>query len=161
MNLLRGCDTLADSAGRGSRPRPKSESVSAQMSRMPRASTGPEVRLRRALHAAGLRFRTQDRSLPGTPDIVFSRARLAVFLDGCYWHGCAEHGVLPKNNREWWREKLAANRERDRRKDAALIDLGWTPLHLWEHEPVEEMVATVARHWRQRTCRPPSGGVPT
>jgi len=129
--------------------------VSAQMSRMPRASTGPEVRLRRALHAAGLRFRLHDRSLPGTPDIVFTRARLAVFLDGCYWHGCDEHGVLPKNNREWWRAKLAANRERDRRKDAALVELGWTPLHFWEHEPVDEVVAAVVRHWRERTGRPP------
>jgi DNA mismatch endonuclease (patch repair protein) len=111
---------------------------------MPRESTKPEVALRRALHARGFRFRLHRRDLPGTPDIVFPRQRLAVFVDGCFWHGCAEHGVLPKNNREWWRAKLAANVERDARKDAALVAMGWTPLHLWEHTPLEDMVLAVA-----------------
>ncbi len=134
-------------------PAPKSDVVSAEMRRMPRHSSGPEMRLRRALHASGMRFTVKRANLPGTPDIVFSRARLAVFVDGCFWHACPVHGVLPKNNREWWAQKLATNVERDRRKDAALAALGWLPVHLWEHEPVEEMVTRVEGLWRSRTGR--------
>src|SRR5207237_249011 len=122
------------------RPVPKDANVSAQMSRMPRSSTKPELLVRRALHAAGLRFTVNRRDLPGTPDIVFTRARLAVFVDGCFWHGCGEHGVIPKNNREWWTAKLERNAERDLEKDAALEVLGWMPVHLWEHVPVQDMV---------------------
>jgi DNA mismatch endonuclease (patch repair protein) len=129
-----------------SRPVPKSPTVSSQMSRMPRTSTGPEVALRRVLHARGLRFRVQRRDLPGTPDIVLPRARLAIFVDGCFWHGCGAHGTLPKHNRDWWRTKLERNAERDCRKDAALIDLGWTPLHLWEHTSPDEMAEIVLEH---------------
>ena len=139
-------------AGRG-RPEPKSALVSAQMSRMPRSSTRPELALRRALHARGLRYRVHRRDLPGTPDIVLSRARVAVFVDGCFWHGCASHCAVPKNNREWWVAKLVGNAERDRRKDRDLEQLGWLPLHLWEHTPVDEMVEQVLSAWRQRTGR--------
>jgi DNA mismatch endonuclease (patch repair protein) len=127
------------------------------MSRMPHASTGPEVRLRRALHAAGLRFRVQDRSLPGTPDIVFTKARLAIFVDGCFWHACPKHGVLPKSNREWWEEKLDKNRERDAEKDALLADLGWQSLHFWEHDEIPHIVSVVLQEWRARTGRVPTG----
>jgi DNA mismatch endonuclease (patch repair protein) len=132
------------------RPVPKNEMVSAQMSRMPRESTKPELTLRRALHARGLRFRLHRRDLPGTPDIVFPRQRLAVFVDGCFWHACPDHGVVPKNNREWWQEKLAKTCERDARKDAELEALGWTPVHLWEHTSVEEMADAVVELWAQR-----------
>lgn len=125
------------------RPTALSALVSAQMSRMPRKSTKPEIALRKALHSRGYRFRLHRRDLPGTPDIVFARARLALFVDGCFWHGCPEHGVLPKNNREWWRDKLAKNAERDLRKDRELIAAGWRPLHLWEHTALEEMVRLV------------------
>lgn len=135
------------------RPRPTSAMVSAQMSRMPRSSTAPEVALRRALHAAGLRFRIHRRDLPGTPDVVLSAARVVVFLDGCFWHGCADHGTLPKNNRDWWMRKLAGNRERDLRKDAELLQLGWTPMHFWEHTPTEAMVDEIVAIWRVRTGR--------
>lgn len=135
------------------RPAPKDPAVSAQMSRMPRSSTKPELLVRCRLHAAGLRFTVNRRDLPGTPDVVLSRARVAVFIDGCFWHGCAEHGVIPKNNREWWTSKLARNTERDREKDAALVELGWQPLHFWEHEPVEDIVQTVVDLWRRRTGR--------
>jgi len=76
------------------------------------------------------------RHLPGTPDIVFGPVRLAVFIDGCFWHSCPQHGVLPKNNREWWRSKLEANRERDSRKDRELERMGWLVIHAWEHEDV-------------------------
>lgn len=135
------------------RPVPKNEMVSAQMSRMPRRSTKPEVALRRVLHARGLRFTLHRGDLPGRPDIVLSRARIAVFVDGCFWHGCGRHGVLPKNNREWWREKLASNSERDRRKDAELEANGWLPLHVWEHTPVTEMADVIEAAWRERTGR--------
>ena len=127
--------------------------VSAQMSRMPRSSTKPELNLRRVLHARGLRFRVHRRDLPGTPDIVLSRARIAVFVDVCFWHGCAVHCVMPKNNGEWWAAKLAGNVARDIRKDAELLQLGWLPLHFWEHTSPEEMADCVVRAWRLRTGR--------
>lgn len=127
------------------KPAAKSAMVSAQMSRMPRASSKPEVAVRRALHARGFRFRLNRRDLPGSPDIVFSRWRLAVFIDGCFWHGCVDHGVLPKNNGEWWKAKLAANAERDARKDRELRGLGWLPLHFWEHDDVERVCDAIAQ----------------
>ena len=86
------------------------------MKRMPRKDTGPEVLVRRALHRLGLRYRVNYRGLPGTPDIAFTRARIAVFVDGCFWHSCPEHGVTPKANRQWWTDKLQATVERDGRK---------------------------------------------
>lgn len=138
-------------AARANRPTPKNTTVSAQMSRMPRSSTKPELALRRALHARGLRFRLQRRDLPGTPDIVLPRAHIAVFVDGCFWHGCEEHGVMPKNNREWWQTKLATNTERDRRKDAELRELGWLSMHFWEHTTVDQMADAVVAAWRDRT----------
>lgn len=131
-------------------PTPLSDSVTAQMKRMPRSDTKPELALRRALHGRGLRFTVNRRDLPGTPDIVFSRAKLAIFVDGCFWHACTEHGVLPKNNREWWRAKLEATRRRDGLKDEALLALGWQPMHLWEHEPVSEMASRVVQAYRRQ-----------
>jgi DNA mismatch endonuclease, patch repair protein len=116
-----------------SRPIPLSASVSAQMSRMPRRNSGPEMRIRKILHRRGLRYRVHP-TLPGRPDIAFTRVRVAVFVDGCFWHACPLHGVLPKNNRTWWAEKLERNIERDREKDTALVRDGWTVLHVWEHE---------------------------
>ncbi|MCM4084233.1 very short patch repair endonuclease [Paractinoplanes hotanensis] len=112
--------------------------VSNQMKRMPRERTTPEMKLRRELHRRGLRFRVNFRELPGKPDIVFTRARLAVFVDGCFWHMCPVHSTMPKNNAEWWRVKLFRNVERDREKDARLAERGWTVMHVWEHETVLE-----------------------
>lgn len=128
------------------RPTPLDAGVSERMSRMPRRDTGPELALRRALHARGLRFRVHP-ALPGRPDIVFTRVRLAIFVDGCFWHGCPEHGTMPKNNSDWWRAKLAANAERDRRKDAELAALGWTVMHVWEHEAAPEVADAVHTVW--------------
>lgn len=121
---------------------------------MPRSSTGPEIALRRELHARGLRFRTQVRGLPGTPDVVLSKARVAIFLDGCFWHSCPDHCVRPKNNAEWWNTKLIGNTERDRRKDGELTALGWLPLHFWEHLSVIDIADQIERVWRDRTGRP-------
>lgn len=91
------------------RPLPKNAMVSDQMSRMPRSSTGPEVALRKALHRMGLRFRLHRRDLPGTPDVALPGARIAIFVDGCFWHGCPEHGCIPKNNAKWWHDKIVGN----------------------------------------------------
>ncbi len=129
------------------------------MSRMPRRNSGPELVLRRELHRRGIRFRLHG-NLPGRPDIVLTRARLAVFVDGCYWHACPTHGTMPKNNSEWWRAKLQANVERDRRKDAALLGLGWTPVHVWEHESVVAAAEKVQALWAARTGRARGDGPP-
>lgn len=104
------------------------------MRRMPRSSSAPEVRLRRELHARGMRFRLHDRQLAGTPDIVLARARIAVFVDGCFWHKCPIHGSVPKHNHDWWVKELARTVERDREKDAQLRAIRWHPIHVWEHE---------------------------
>jgi DNA mismatch endonuclease, patch repair protein len=111
-----------------------------------RRETSPERGLRSALHRRGLRFRKNYSPVRGMRcrvDVVFTGARLAVFVDGCFWHSCPDHRTSPRTNADWWRVKLAANIERDRRNTAALIDAGWTVLRLWEHEPVEGMVDRV------------------
>lgn len=117
-----------------------------------------EAVLRSALHRAGLRFFKHRRPLPGLrcePDIVFPRSRLAVFVDGCFWHGCPEHGSLPKTNADWWRAKLETTRGRDRRNDEALQAAGWTVLRIWEHQPTEESVTAVRRLLKE-LGRPPA-----
>ncbi len=135
-------------AGFAERPLPSSEQVSQQMKRMPRKNSGPEIRLRRELHSRGLRFRVNLRGLPGTPDIAFTRAKIAVFVDGCFWHRCPRHGVLPKANRDWWREKLDRNVERDKRKDGELEDLGWLSIHVWEHDDPSTVADAIEQAWR-------------
>lgn len=137
--------------GTVAKPAPLSATVSEQMSRMPRRSTGPELAVRRELHRRGLRFRVNYDVLPGRPDLVFTRARMAVFIDGCFWHRCPDHGTLPRNNREWWLAKLDRNVVRDAEKDAALRELGWLPLHVWEHEKPGEACDRIEHEWRSRT----------
>ncbi len=104
-----------------------------------RVSTTPERRLRSELHAAGMRFRVDfpiriAGRRPIRPDIVFTRRRLAVFVDGCFWHGCPEHGRQPKSNNSYWAAKLEINRRRDVEQTAALEDDGWIVLRVWEHD---------------------------
>lgn len=140
------------------RPTPLSNQVSKQLSRMPVKNTGPEVRLRQAMHAIGLRFRVGAK-LPGSPDVVFTRAKIAVFVDGCFWHACPEHGVLPKNNRAWWSDKLSRNVERDRQKDAELRALGWDVVRVWEHEDPVRAAEAIRMRWRARLARMPHGPV--
>lgn len=99
--------------------------------------TAPELAVRRRLHAMGLRYRVSVRpvqNLRRTADIVFARARIAVFIDGCFWHGCPEHYQAPVRNGDFWLAKRTRNRERDAETDAALTAAGWTPLRFWEHE---------------------------
>lgn len=130
-------------------PKPLSESVSRQLSRMPSTDTAPELRLRAALHALGLRFRLRSR-LPGRPDVVFTRVKIAVFVDGCFWHSCPQHAVTPKNNRDWWVAKLQRNTERDREKDDALRLLGWSVVRVWEHEEPLQAAKRIQDLWHQR-----------
>lgn len=121
------------------------------MSTVRRRDNGPETAVRRRLHAMGLRYRVAW-PLPGqrrrTIDIAFTRAKVAVYIDGCFWHGCPLHGTVPRSNRSWWETKLAANRARDTSATAQLQQLGWTVLRFWEHESpdsVAERVYAVVR----------------
>jgi DNA mismatch endonuclease (patch repair protein) len=129
-------------------PEPLNAGRSANMRANKRTGTKPEMALRSALHARGYRYRKDFRlDLPVgrrvRPDIVFTARRLAIFVDGCFWHVCPEHGSKPKNNEWYWSPKLARNVERDRAADAALLESGWRVVRLWEHVPLEEAVATV------------------
>jgi DNA mismatch endonuclease (patch repair protein) len=103
-----------------------------------RRDTGPERALRSLLHAAGRRYRVDMRlDLPGgrvRPDLAFTRAKVAVFVDGCFWHCCPEHGRAPGVNGEYWGPKLTRNVERDHRANQILAEAGWTVLRVWEHE---------------------------
>ncbi len=103
------------------------------MARVHSKDTLPELRLRRALWALGLRYRLHG-SLPGSPDIVFVRQRLCILVDGCFWHGCPEHYRRPATNVDFWTRKLMRNQERDRRVDVELAEAGWEVLHVWTHE---------------------------
>lgn len=104
------------------------------MSRIRGSDTGPELAIRRRLWAAGVRYRVALR-IPegGRADIAVPRARLAVFIDGCFWHNCPLHGARPKTNVDFWRRKLDGNRQRDARQTRALVESGWTVLRFWEH----------------------------
>lgn len=103
------------------------------MSRIRGKDTKPEIVLRKLLWAAGCRYRLKNR-LPGRPDIVFPRSKLAVFVDGCFWHGCPKHAVMPKTNRAFWRKKLSRNMQRDREVNHQLRKMGWRVVRLWEHQ---------------------------
>jgi DNA mismatch endonuclease (patch repair protein) len=108
--------------------------------------TNFEMQLRSALHRLGLRFRIHRRIMPNrtrTADIVMPTARIAVFVDGCFWHSCPHHKSLPKANREWWRAKLAANIARDRHSDRALRRRGWRVIRIWEHEHIDKAAKRV------------------
>lgn len=99
--------------------------------------TAPELALRQALHALGLRYRVDRAPILGSPrraDIVFTRQRVAVYVDGCFWHGCPDHGTLSKSNTAWWEEKLARVRARDADTDRVLAEAGWFVVRVWEHE---------------------------
>jgi DNA mismatch endonuclease, patch repair protein len=128
-------------------PHPSSPGRAANMRANKRTDTKPEMALRRALHGRGLRYRKDYRlDLDGTrvrPDIVFTARRVAVFVDGCFWHVCPEHGTQPANNTWYWGPKLTRNVERDRTADAALAAAGWQVVRVWEHVPLDAAVAAV------------------
>lgn len=120
--------------------------VSRRMSRLRRRDNERELSLRRALHAEGFRFRVTY-PVPGlrrrTIDIAFTRRRVAVFLDGCFWHGCPSHGTDPRSNSAWWAQKIATNQARDRDTDRHLAELGWRVVRIWEHEDLGQAAARV------------------
>ena len=123
------------------------------MKRQGRRDTRGELLLRRELHRRGLRYRVDQQVLSGLrrrADIVFPRARVACFSDGCWWHGCPLHATIPKANAEWWRDKLAKNVERDRDTDRRLADAGWAVVRVWEHEDVTTAADRVEAVVRER-----------
>ncbi|GEB50331.1 very short patch repair endonuclease [Streptomyces cacaoi] len=143
---------------------PSSPDVSARMSRQSSKDTGAERAVRRLLHASGYRYRVHY-PVPGMNrrkiDIAFTRARLAVLIDGCFWHGCPEHATSPKANAEWWQRKLDRNMERDRETNAHLRSQGWTVLRFWEHESpttvVRQVATAVEREQAGRVQQPRQG----
>jgi len=109
--------------------------------------TKPELAVRSLVHAQGLRYYVSKRPLPNvgrTADLVFGPSKVAVFSDGCYWHGCPTHGQRPKTNAEFWNTKLDGNIRRDRETDRILIEAGWAVLRFWEHESPADCAARIS-----------------
>ena len=127
--------------------------TSAKMARLARRDTAPEWKLRRQLHALGLRYNLQV-PVPGTPrrsiDIAFPRLRIAVFVDGCYWHGCPEHGTRPRTNSEWWDWKIERTRMRDQDTNKLLSDRDWNVIRIWEHEDAHDAALRIESVVRRR-----------
>lgn len=121
--------------------------VSDRMRRQRSRDTQPEVALRRSLFAMGKRYRVHY-PVPGMPrraiDIAFTRAKIAVFVDGCFWHSCPDHATRPASNANWWATKLERNKQRDSETDEHLRSLGWTVVRVWEHEPVADAATRVS-----------------
>jgi DNA mismatch endonuclease (patch repair protein) len=134
-------------------PMPSSSGVSERMRRQRRHNTGPELALRRELRARGVGYRLHRRpltSLAREADVIFRGAKVVVFVDGCYWHGCPEHASWPRANARFWRAKIERNRERDRETDRILGDDGWTVLRVWEHEDAGRSADRIAAVVRRR-----------
>jgi DNA mismatch endonuclease, patch repair protein len=118
--------------------------------------TAPERALRSAVHALGLRYRVAVRPIPGlrrTGDLVFTRARVVVFLDGCFWHGCPAHHTVAKTNADYWAHKVIQNRNRDLETERLLAGAGWLVLRVWEHEAPAEAALRVAALVREQTAQ--------
>jgi DNA mismatch endonuclease, patch repair protein len=115
-----------------------------QMARIRGKDTSPEVILRRALWLKGFRYRIRHR-IVGTPDVAFCRSKIAVFVDGCFWHGCPEHYRRPPSNRDYWDKKLERNKRRDERVDGELTAQGWIVIRVWEHDVLQDVVTVVKR----------------
>jgi len=129
-----------------------------------RRDTPAETGLRHELHRRGLRYRVDFPPVGGLrrrADIVFPRQKVAVFCDGCYWHGCPDHGTWPKANGEWWRQKIEANTRRDEDTNLLLRGAGWVVIRVWEHEPVDgaaDRVASAVAARRAEDARAPLRG---
>lgn len=117
------------------------------MSRQRSRDTAAELALRRRLHSRGLRYRVHRRPIRAIrreADIVFGPARVAVFVDGCFWHGCPDHATWPRSNADWWREKIERNRQRDVDTDRLLAEAGWLSVRVWEHEDPDKAAQRLA-----------------
>lgn len=136
-------------------PAPPTESVRARMRNTPQRDTPFEVAVRSEAHRRGLRYRV-DARVEGVsrsrPDLVFPSARLAVYLDGCFWHWCPEHSTRPKHNESWWTEKLLSNVQRDRRHVREFAEAGWMTLRFWEHEDPNDIVDVIQRVVGEARC---------
>jgi DNA mismatch endonuclease (patch repair protein) len=131
-----------------------SDAIRRTMVRCRSRDTSPELILRSILHRRGRRFRVAFRPVPSvrrSADVVFPRARLAVFMDGCFWHGCPVHFVLPATNRSYWEGKISSNAKRDGDTDQRLREAGWTVLRLWEHEQPDVAADAVESALREAT----------
>lgn len=141
-------------------PSPSSSAATATMRANRRRDTRPEMALRRLLHARGHRFRVDLPIRLGDricrPDVVFRSRKVAVFVDGCFWHSCPLHGSLPRSNAGYWVPKLRSNEERDRRTTAELAELGWTVIRIWEHEDPANAVNRI-----EGALRRPGPGAPS
>lgn len=111
-----------------------------------RRDTKPEMAVRRLVFALGLRYRVDAKPIPHLnrrADLVFKRAKLAVFIDGCYWHGCPDHGTISQTNPGYWGPKIHRNRERDADTDRRLADVGWVVIRAWEHESPTDVTSQI------------------
>lgn len=141
------------------RPTASSDDALRRMTRQGRRDTRPELMLRRELWRRGLRYRVDARPIANMrrrADLLFTRARVAVFVDGCFWHYCPEHGTAPRANAEWWSSKLLANVRRDRDTDGRLVLAGWASIRVWEHEAPAAAADRV-----ERAVRPAGHSRPT
>lgn len=132
---------------------PKDESVHRRMQKQATQDTECERLLRSELHTSGLRFRLHRRPVPEikrTADIVFGPAKVAVFVNGCFWHGCPEHATWPKTNEDFWRNKIQGNRRRDRETEDLLGEEGWVVVTVWEHEDPGEAAERIRQAVRRR-----------
>lgn len=137
-----------------SRPAASSPHVRLRMRVTRRRDTPAELALRGCLHRLGLRFRVDSRPLPAVSrraDVVFGPARVAVFVDGCFWHGCPTHGTWPKANAAWWRGKIEGNRRRDEDTDARLTEAGWAVVRVWAHDHASQAAKRIADLVRARS----------
>ena len=138
------------------KPPASSSQVSARMQKQKSFDTRIELELRRLLYHRGLRYRVHNQAVPGTRrkvDVAFPAARVAVFLDGCFWHGCPEHRNIPAANNQWWANKIAENRQRDADTDQRLREVDWLVVRVWEHQDLEEAAAEIEAVVRQRAPR--------
>lgn len=134
-------------------PSPADAETSLRMKRVRRRDTLPEVALRSEIHRLGLRYAIDRRPISSVrrrADLVFRSAKVAVFVNGCYWHACPIHGSWPRNNARWWRAKLLRNRERDQETDEILGQQGWISVRVWEHDDPKAIACSVARVVRRR-----------
>jgi DNA mismatch endonuclease, patch repair protein len=134
-------------------PEASTAAVSRRMSAQARRNTECEMQLRSVLHRSGLRFFIHRRPVAAIrreADLVFPRSKVAVFVDGCFWHGCPKHGTWPKSNAAWWRAKIEGNRERDADTDRRLKEAGWRSIRIWEHEDSNKAAARIRKTVCQR-----------
>jgi len=118
------------------------------MSRIRGRNTKPEWALRKALWREGLRYRVHP-ALPGRPDVAFTAKRIAIFVDGCFWHACPQHATSPATNAEFWLQKISRNVDRDQKVNALLDAAGWSVLRFWEHEVESSLDSVIARIKRE------------